>query len=599
MHRGATVDKHAHAVSFARARTIARESRAAGKMTSKRSGLGILRQKASVCVFYSLSVLLLLPLTVFADPGPERASAVSNLQSANLSPALLEASGVIIGAITIDIDDIFDLENPEENKWIYELANKAHPATRPQVVRQQLLFKSGDPFSARVMDESERLLRSNRYIQDAHIRPVRFEDGIVDIDVQTIDTWTFIPRISLSRQGGENSTGFGLKELNLFGTGMQIGVTYKSDVDRDSTIIKFFDRNLGNSWYSLGAVYENNSDGYVRQLGIEKPFYSLVSTDARGISLLDEDRIDALYDRGEILAEYRHQTESYGFYSGWSKGLINGWTRRYTTGLAFEEHRFSPADGSTVPISIVPADRKFDYPFIGIELMQDRFEKTENLNQIHLTEDRFLGARVSARIGYASKAVGSDRNAWLINAQAQTGFGSSSRSSLLLASSFTTRVESDSLQNLTIQASANYHKRQSGHRLFYASLSGVFGHNLDVDNQVLLGGDNGLRGYPLRYLSGDKSALLTIEQRFFSDWYPFRLIRVGGAVFFDAGRTWGESPVGSDNPGLQTDVGFGLRLGNARSGLARMIHVDLAFPLGSDDNSIDNVQLLIEAKSSF
>ncbi len=30
-----------------------------------------------------------------------------------------------------------------------------------------------------------------------------------------------------------------------------------------------------------------------------------------------------------------------------------------------------------------------------------------------------------------------------------------------------------------------------------------------------------------------------------------------------------------------------------------MIHVDLAFPLGSDDDSIENVQLLIEAKSSF
>lgn len=578
---------------------IAKESRAAGEMISKRSAVGTLRQKASICAVCSRSVLLLLPFTVFADPGPERASVVSSLQSAILSPALLEASGAIIGAVTIDIDNIFDLENPDENKWIYQLANKAHPTTRPQVVRQQLLFKSGDLFSARVMDESERLLRSNRYIQEADVRPVHLENGVVDIDVHTTDTWTFIPRISLSRQGGENSTGVGLKELNLFGTGMQIGVTYKSDVDRDSMIVKFFDRNLGNSWYSLGAVYENNSDGYVRQLGIEKPFYSLASTDARGIFLLDNDRVDALYDRGEILAEYRHQTESYGFYGGWSKGLINGWTRRYTTGLAYEEHRFSSADASTAPISIVPGDRKFVYPFIGIELMQDRFEKTENLNQIHLTEDRFLGTRVSARIGYASKTLGSDRNAWLINAQAQTGFGNSSSSSLLLASSFATRVESDSLQNLTVQANADYHKRQSGRRLFYASLSGIFGHNLDVDNQVLLGGDNGLRGYPLRYLSGDKSALLTIEQRFFSDWYPFRLFRVGAAVFFDAGRTWGQSPVGSENPGLQTDVGFGLRLGNARSGLARMIHVDLAFPLGSDDDSIDNVQLLIEAKSSF
>jgi len=69
-------------------------------------------------------------------------------------------------------------------------------------------------------------------------------------------------------------------------------------------------------------------------------------------------------------------------------------------------------------------------------------------------------------------------------------------------------------------------------------------------------------------------------------------------VFFDAGLTSRQSPAGSENLGLQTYVGFGLRLENAWSGLARIIHVDPAFPLGSDD-SIDNVQLLVEAKSSF
>ena len=34
-------------------------------------------------------------------------------------------------------------------------------------------------------------------------------------------------------------------------------------------------------------------------------------------------------------------------------------------------------------------------------------------------------------------------------------------------------------------------------------------------------------------------------------------------------------------------------------GRGELTHVDLAFLLGSDDDSIDNVQLLIEAKSSF
>ena len=56
----------------------------------------------------------------------------------------------------------------------------------------------------------------------------------------------------------------------------------------------------------------------------------------------------------------------------------------------------------------------------------------------------------------------------------------------------------------------------------------------------MLGGDNGLRGYPLRYQAGDDNALMTLEQRFYSNWQPLKLFNVGAAVFFDAGRTWGD-----------------------------------------------------------
>ena len=37
--------------------------------------------------------------------------------------------------------------------------------------------------------------------------------------------------------------------------------------------------------------------------------------------------------------------------------------------------------------------------------------------------------------------------------------------------------------------------------------------NPDMGEQLLLGGDNGLRGYPLRYQSGNKSLLFNVERR--------------------------------------------------------------------------------------
>lgn len=129
-------------------------------------------------------------------------------------------------------------------------------------------------------------------------------------------------------------------------------------------------------------------------------------------------------------------------------------------------------------------------------------------------------------------------------------------------------------------------------------MQGDIGHALDGDNDLSLGGDNGLRGYPLRYQSGSARGLLTVEERFFTKWYPFHLFNVGAAVFADVGRTFGTNAIDSPQLGMLSDVGFGLRLSNSRSALANVLHIDVAFPLGGD-SSLKNVQFLIETKRSF
>jgi outer membrane protein assembly factor BamA len=105
----------------------------------------------------------------------------------------------------------------------------------------------------------------------------------------------------------------------------------------------------------------------------------------------------------------------------------------------------------------------------------------------------------------------------------------------------------------------------------------------------------------LHFLGGTTQALGTLEYRFFTDWYPLRLVRVGGAAFFDMGRAW-STEQGVADPGWLRDIGVGLRLGNARSSRGTVIHVDLAVPLdrsipGADP--IDSVQVLVSTKTSF
>jgi hemolysin activation/secretion protein len=115
---------------------------------------------------------------------------------------------------------------------------------------------------------------------------------------------------------------------------------------------------------------------------------------------------------------------------------------------------------------------------------------------------------------------------------------------------------------------------------------------------LLLGGDNGLRGYPLRYQSGTRRALFTLEERVYTDWYPFRLARVGGAVFYDIGRAWGGVNENLTNGGWLSDVGVGLRMSFDRASFGNVLHADIAMPLDRTA-SIKSVQFLVKTQLTF
>ena len=48
----------------------------------------------------------------------------------------LEAAGARIGKIRVVTQDIFDLEDPKENNWLFRLANRLHIQTRPEVIHR-------------------------------------------------------------------------------------------------------------------------------------------------------------------------------------------------------------------------------------------------------------------------------------------------------------------------------------------------------------------------------------------------------------------------------------------------------------------------------
>ena len=514
-----------------------------------------------------------------------------------LSPEALESAGARIGSVSIHAENIFDLDDPAEDNALFRTMNRLHVRTRDGVIERQLLFETGDAFRVQQIDESERLLRSTTYLYDADIRIAACDAQSVDLEVHTRDVWTLKPGFTLSRSGGESRIGFDLQEDNFLGRGGSVRYVRRIDEERRSTEVGYTDRNLGGRWISLDATIADNSDGHEVGIGLERPFYALDTRWALGARVLDQRLEDPVYSLGDEIGRFREDIKFLHMYAGWSGGLQDGWVKRWLGGVGYDNRQFDNADDSIDP-ALIPEDRKLLYPFVEYQLIEDRFLRAANLDQIYVTEDVSLGASIRLRFGLLSETLGADRRGAIFGVVARRGYGDPFRALWDFSAHASGRLESGEINNAIVGGAASWYFRQSDRRLLFAAMRGDVSENLDLDNPLELGGDNGLRGYPLRYQRGDARAQFTIEQRYFTDYYLWRLFRVGGAIFFDAGRVWGENPYGGENLGWLRDVGFGLRLGSTRSSIGRVVHIDLAFPLDGD-RSIDSVQFLIEGKRSF
>ncbi len=551
--------------------------------------LGTAIARLLTCVLVPMLVSLWSFSAFATDTAPGADEAVTFAQ--------LEVAGAVIREIRVRPQNIFDLDHADENNWLFRTANKLHVVTRPTVIEQILLFKRGERVSVQKIDETERLLRNNRFIYDLVIRPIANADGSVDIEVITRDTWTIDVVGSVSRSGGNNKTSFGLKEYNLLGSGLRVGFSRVSDEDRRGTEFEVsyplaFDGRT-NVAYAQGQF----SDGSRRSASVVRPFYSLDTRWAAGVNWNEDDRIDSIYNAGNTISQYRHSQDTAEIFGGWSSGLIDGKSQRFMIGSRLRDDTYLVEPGRMRP-SILPTSRDARAVFLRYEVVEDRFVKLRNRDQIGRAEFFRLGFFSQLQLTRDLESLGSTRSAWLYSAFVSNGFSFTANRDLLLSGSLERRVATTGLPMTQAGGSARVYLPQGSNAMFYASLAADRISGGGVADQLLLGGNNGLRGYPSYYQAGERRALLSLEQRAYTDWYPFRLLRVGGAVFFDYGRAWGGPNQNLSNPGWLADAGIGLRLALDRAAFSNVLHADIAVPLNRTPD-IKSTQFVVRTEVTF
>ena len=486
-------------------------------------------------------------------------------------PAL---DGLPIVAIRVDRKDIFDTSDPKTKAWFYRWANALHIVSKENFIRSMLLFKEGDPYSASTASESARILRGLGIMNPVNISAHRVDEG-VEVMVETHDQWSLKAGAKLGVFGNRANFHFDIEEENLFGWGKAVGVAYESDNERDGWSFNYFDPNVFNSRWRVGLVHANLSDGFLDEVVIDRPFYSLSTPWTWGASGRRQELVNHLYSQSESVISGFHEAERL---SVWGGGRLPGGgiiTRRLLAG--WEHRRDSYSDWSwesTGEPYPTPEDRLVEGPRLSYEQIADRFLVVRGFRAWAVQEDVALGPNFSLGTILSSPTFGGDRERLLMAGRAHAA---QQRGNWLFLGDtwFSGRLEDGSAHNMVVGIQLG--AAQLGSHGLQMRLLVEESRRLDGDRQLTLGANLGLRGWDPDYFDGTGRAVLNVQWRQLIKDEVLGLFSVGVVVFGDAGKTW-DPRVGADTDGIRLDAGAGLLFDLSNLSRSTLLRVDAAIP---------------------
>ncbi|MDE0192931.1 MAG: hypothetical protein OXQ90_16375 [Gammaproteobacteria bacterium] len=509
------------------------------------------------------------------------------------------AAGLIyrIGTVTVVRQDVFNTDDPAEDNVAFRLANRWHVVTREGALRDLLLFREGDSVTLDEIAESERTLRGKAYLYDARIvansvcQANPKEGGsvaVVDLVVVTRDVWSLSPELSVTRTGGEDRVRAGVSEINLAGGGSGLDLTVFENLDRRGISASYADANLGRSRVGVRLRYDDTDDGELVEAGIGQPFYALSARRSWNAYVLRSNTLQGLHRGGKRFASFRRDYRLAQLSGGWSAGRRNGWVNRVVAGMTLEDWRHSPA--SDPPLTI--GSRRFVYPWVSLHRIEDEYAQVRNVDRVQTTEDVYLGRRYDLMLGYSGEG---DRHA-IASAEFRDGHRHGDHGILRYGARVsgywnTTRGRGE---NAIARVWASYRYRQTPRWALILDGDATASDALTADQQVLIGGSAGLRGYPNRYQAGTRAFRLTAEERFYTDLYPLRMLRIALAGFVDVGRAWSSRQAND----TLANVGVGLRFESTRTNRSLVYHLDVAFPL-VDGPGVSGVEVTLTSKRNL
>jgi hypothetical protein len=160
-----------------------------------------------------------------------------------------------------------------------------------------LLIHKNAPFNSLQVKESERLIRSQKYVHEVYFYVVAagVKSDSVDIFIRELDKWSLLPAGSISA----SRINVSLTDKNFFGSGheFQTGFSRNFTNGIDSFRTNYFIPNIRNTYINVKVHFGIYGDkNFTRSLAVDRPFYSPLAKWAAGVSVASQFRKDSLKD---------------------------------------------------------------------------------------------------------------------------------------------------------------------------------------------------------------------------------------------------------------------------------------------------------------
>jgi hypothetical protein len=451
-----------------------------------------------------------------------------------------------------------------KQNFLSKAGNLMHIKTQGITIRNFLIIHKNQSFNSLLVKESERLIRSQKFVHDVTFNVMRAGKGSdsVDIFIRELDNWSIIPEgfILTSR------VNVGLTDKNFLGMGHEFQNVFSRNFIGaiNSYNTNYFIPNFRNSYIS--AKLHLGIDGYgnfSRSIVVDRPFFSPLAKWAAGVTLASQTRKDSLKDINSVYVPVTLKFGTQDYWAGKSFQLFKGNTEDALVTNLILAARYLHIRYTETPSELLDPYHNYsseNFYFAEIGISKRKYVQDRYIFRFGVIEDVPTGSVYSLTGGYQIK-----NNSGRFYLGLRIYFGDYYQWGFLSSNfEYGTFFNASHTEQGVLTAGVNYFTTlfEIGKWKFrqFVKPQITVGINRFPIDSLTLNDKYGLDGFNSRVLSGTNRLLFTLQTQSYAPW-NFIGFSFGPYLTYSLGML-SDAVTGFKNSKVYSQIGLGVLIKN-------------------------------------